>query len=588
MKKLFLLTLLLFAFAVTAQVKIGNNPTTLGTSSLLELESTNKGLVLPRVANTAAITAPVNGMIIYDLSSNCIKGYENGIWSDCLSASATPASTIVAVCTGFTGTYCTPLLSGTTYVVTLTNNDFASKQVKPLTSDLTLSGITGATVTAVSPSVLTTINAGASRVITYTIGGTLAGTGTLTGTFAKQGLTCSSNVTVGGSRSVAAASSSPTICLGSALTAITHATTNAQGIGTASGLPAGVTAAWASNTITISGTPSVSGTFNYSIPINGCGAAVNATGTITVLASPGNYTLPATAVTRTGSTITGFTANWTALSGATGYTVEYSTAATGPWTAFPSNPYAGTSASITGLSAISYHFRITSIGGTCAGAQAIGVVGCGVLVAPGVTKEFLCHNLGADTSLDPHVPVVGLQGAYIQWGRRGPNTTGDSRVDWQTAGNTANFAAAPTSGNANAAAISGWSTSAATNGSWGATKTANDPCPAGYRVPTSAEWTGVNANNTASRTGTFSENNTNYGVALHYGPNVSTKLLTLPAAGNRNNTDGTLDNRGTNGFYWSSTENGTNAFGLGFNSSAVSPAGSNSRTYGFSLRCIAE
>jgi hypothetical protein len=50
---------------------------------------------------------------------------------------------------------------------------------------------------------------------------------------------------------------------------------------TATGLPAGVTAAFASNTITISGTPTVSGTFNYSIPLTGCGA-VNATGTITV------------------------------------------------------------------------------------------------------------------------------------------------------------------------------------------------------------------------------------------------------------------------------------------------------------------
>jgi hypothetical protein len=62
---------------------------------------------------------------------------------------------------------------------------------------------------------------------------------------------------------------------------ITHATTGATGIGTATGLPAGVTAAFASNTITISGTPTVSGTFNYSIPLGGCGA-VNATGTITV------------------------------------------------------------------------------------------------------------------------------------------------------------------------------------------------------------------------------------------------------------------------------------------------------------------
>jgi hypothetical protein len=67
----------------------------------------------------------------------------------------------------------------------------------------------------------------------------------------------------------------------SVLTDITHATTGATGIGTATGLPAGVTAAFASNTITISGTPTVSGTFNYTIPLTGGCGAVNATGTIT-------------------------------------------------------------------------------------------------------------------------------------------------------------------------------------------------------------------------------------------------------------------------------------------------------------------
>ena len=52
------------------------------------------------------------------------------------------------------------------------------------------------------------------------------------------------------------------------------------------GLPAGVTAAWAANTITISGTPTASGVFNYSIPLTGgCGTA-NATGTITVVSLP--------------------------------------------------------------------------------------------------------------------------------------------------------------------------------------------------------------------------------------------------------------------------------------------------------------
>ena len=82
-----------------------------------------------------------------------------------------------------------------------------------------------------------------------------------------------------------AASSTPTICINNPLTPITHTTVGATGIANdgvpgANGLPAGVSATWSGNTITISGTPTVSGTFNYSILLD-CGA-VNATGTITV------------------------------------------------------------------------------------------------------------------------------------------------------------------------------------------------------------------------------------------------------------------------------------------------------------------
>jgi hypothetical protein len=85
---------------------------------------------------------------------------------------------------------------------------------------------------------------------------------------------------------VTAASAAPSLCVNSPLTNITHTTTRATGIGTATGLPAGVTAIWSSNTITISGTPTASGTFNYSIPLTGGCGTVNATGTITVLPSP--------------------------------------------------------------------------------------------------------------------------------------------------------------------------------------------------------------------------------------------------------------------------------------------------------------
>ena len=214
----------------------------------------------------------------------------------------------------------------------------------------------------------------------------------------------------------------------------------------------------------------------------------------------------------------------------------------------------------------------------------------------GGTYTFLNHNLGADTSLDPHTPVVGLQGAYIQWGKRGPNTTGDSTLDWQTAANNGSngFAAAPTVSAANDAVITGWSGTAATNDSWNVTEntpvkvTANDPCPTGYRVPTRNEWTAVNTNNTSSRTGTFNNSATNYGVALHYGPDTITKLLTLPAAGYRTSTTGALNSRGTTGRYWSSTESSSNAYSLYFSSSNVIPASSNPRSRGFSVRCIAE
>jgi uncharacterized protein (TIGR02145 family) len=214
---------------------------------------------------------------------------------------------------------------------------------------------------------------------------------------------------------------------------------------------------------------------------------------------------------------------------------------------------------------------------------------------------FLNHNLGADTSLDPHIPVVGLQGGYVQWGKPGPR-------NWVGAANDGpdGFAAAPTASAANQGVITGWSASIAANGSWNVNKdspvkvTLNDPCPTGYRVPTNSEWTNVDTYNTDSRTGTFAVGNTEYGSALHYGTAEDPKQLTLPAAGFRREkaevdpliddyANGTLNFRGSTGSYWSSSEYyGTASFNLFFDSGNVNPTQGNDRTLGFSLRCIAE
>jgi uncharacterized protein (TIGR02145 family) len=62
----------------------------------------------------------------------------------------------------------------------------------------------------------------------------------------------------------------------------------------------------------------------------------------------------------------------------------------------------------------------------------------------------------------------------------------------------------------------------------------------------------------------------------------------FPAAGYRNNNDGTLNNAGENGNYWSSTENDSNnAYNLNFNSSNAN-VNNNNRTNGQSVRCVAE
>jgi hypothetical protein len=63
--------------------KIGIGTTT--PQGVLDVVSNNSGLILPRVDSTSVVTSPVNGMLIYDISANCVKAFENGAWSDCLS-----------------------------------------------------------------------------------------------------------------------------------------------------------------------------------------------------------------------------------------------------------------------------------------------------------------------------------------------------------------------------------------------------------------------------------------------------------------------------------------------------------------------
>lgn len=81
MKKLFPIALMLIAFTANAQIKIGNNPGTINSNSLLELESTNKGFLPPRVAlNSTTSILPMTGtvptgMLVYSSGGTLTDGF---------------------------------------------------------------------------------------------------------------------------------------------------------------------------------------------------------------------------------------------------------------------------------------------------------------------------------------------------------------------------------------------------------------------------------------------------------------------------------------------------------------------------------
>ena len=74
-------------------------------------------------------------------------------------------------------------------------------------------------------------------------------------------------------------------------------------------------------------------------------------------------------------------------------------------------------------------------------------------------------------------------------------------------------------------------------------------------------------------------------VHLH-AANCRVATFCVDAAGYLNNSDGSLNNRGSNGNYWSSTQNdATNGWNLNFNS-GNSNMNNNNKANGFSARCV--
>jgi uncharacterized protein (TIGR02145 family) len=203
----------------------------------------------------------------------------------------------------------------------------------------------------------------------------------------------------------------------------------------------------------------------------------------------------------------------------------------------------------------------------------------------GSTKVFMCYNLGVTGSQDPLTHQEGANnGGLYQWGRQ---TDGhEVRTSATQAGPVAGAVASKFI--TNSTSPYDWISPQNDNLWFDTSKTANDPCPAGFRVPTQAQWGGLFRDGTTSDApGTATRNTWTWtGNGFTVGAN-----LYLPAAGFRYINNATLNSIGTDGFYWSSSARGTNAYasyGLRFNSGTVNPGYYELRGNGFSVRCISE
>lgn len=224
-------------------------------------------LTAPTFSDEGGAFQSWSGAVSSPSTSVCVPGSGNSgnitMTANFASCTAPPTATLTSsdpdnkICTGESVTFTANNVTGATYIFYV---DGVAQASASSTRTFTTSALSnGQTVT------VRVINSGGCSKL-------------------SSGIT----TTVSPNNTVSVASSSPTVCMNTAIPGITHTTTGATGISNAgvsgaSGLPAGVSATFASNTITISGTPTASGTFNYSIPLTGGCGSINATGTINVL-----------------------------------------------------------------------------------------------------------------------------------------------------------------------------------------------------------------------------------------------------------------------------------------------------------------
>ena len=198
------------------------------------------------------------------------------------------------------------------------------------------------------------------------------------------------------------------------------------------------------------------------------------------------------------------------------------------------------------------------------------------------------RNLGATSATPGDVGALGLM---YQWGRKDP-FMGSSSISSSTvlavSTGTWNITSGGSTLKAEANPMTFYASMSLPNGSWESTKTAYDPCPAGWRVPEGGE-DGVWAKalgSSASVSVSFDSSKKGINFTGIYG---EAECIWYPASSRRDYTVGSLDNVGVGGHYWSASPVHNSAYNLFIKIyEGVRPSDGSPRAYGYSVRCLQE
>ena len=380
------------------------------------------GATITSGAGTNTITVNWGTASSGNVSCAATAGICNGATSD-LAVTVTPTNTITL--SSAAGTNAQTACINTA----LTNITYATTGATGATFSGLPTGVTGSwagNVATITGTPSTTVGSPFSYTVNLTGGcGTISASGTITVT---------PNNTI--SLSSVAGTNAQTVCINTAITNITYATTGATGA-TFSGLPTGVTGSWAGNVATITGTPSttVGSPFSYTVNLTGGCGTISASGTITV--TPNNTISLSSVAGTNAQTVcinTAITNITYATTGATGATFSgLPTGVTGSW--------AGNVATITGTpsttvgSPFSYTVNLTG--------------GCGTISASGTITVTPNNTISLSSVAGTNAQTVCINTAitnitYATTGATGATFSGlPTGVTGSWAGNVATITGTP-------------------------------------------------------------------------------------------------------------------------------------------------